>query len=170
MGQPNGCNFWFFYLTFFKPSFQSIQTGDSVQGRFIGPSGITVGLAQRLFLRNQVRISSQSIFGNRKISATRVRRPEWGINIKAQGKAKRRPGLLESTVRRPERAIFLVHFAPSGQRDLVCGYPGRRCALPWANLLKPVGLAEHYTCPPSLNRDNGGVRSNLPQNRVGRWF
>ena len=63
-----------------------------------------------------------------------VKRPEWGINITAQGKAKRRPGYLENTARRPERAICLVHFAPSGQRDLVCGYPGRRFALPWATL------------------------------------
>ena len=43
-------------------------------------------------------------------------------------------GYLENKVRRPERAICLVHFAPSGQRDLGCGYPGRRCALPWAKL------------------------------------
>ena len=41
---------------------------------------------------------------------------------------------------RAERAKCLVHFAPSGQRDLVCGYPGRRFALPWASLLKSVGL------------------------------
>ena len=87
-------------------------------------------------MRERIRLSSQSMFGNRKISATRVQRPEWGINIKAQGKAKRRValGYLENTVRRPERAICLFHFAPSGQRDLVCGYPGRRFALPWAKL------------------------------------
>ena len=35
-------------------------------------------------------------------------------------------GYLEYKVRRPERAIRPVHFAPSRQRDLGCGYPLRR--------------------------------------------
>ena len=52
----------------------------------------------------------------------------------AQGIALGMPAPDDPLPQRPERATCPVYFAPSGQRDLVCEYPGRRCALPWAKL------------------------------------
>jgi len=70
-----------------------------------------------------------------------------GLNIAAQGKAKRRPGY--ATARNahcPEGAEQTVPTHTSDPNEFCpfraisrwrTQYPGRRCALPWANMLLP---------------------------------
>ena len=77
-------------------------------------------------------------------------RPEWGSNNLAQGRAQRRPGY---GVRQREIAlkgqnslgsvvcVGTVCSAPLGRWALrAVAYPGRRFALPWAKMFKPVWL------------------------------
>jgi hypothetical protein len=45
--------------------------------------------------------------------------PNGASTLKPRAKRSVALGYLENTVRRPERAICRVHFAPSGQRDWV---------------------------------------------------
>ncbi len=72
---------------------------------------------------------AKSIKALRGFSATERSRqhesdaPNGATMLKPRAKRSVALGYLENTVRRPEKAICLVHFAPSGQRDLVCPCP-----------------------------------------------
>jgi len=111
-------------------------------------------------------------------------RPEWGSNNLAQGRAQRRPGY---GLRQREIAlkgqkslgsvvcVGTVCSAPSGQWALLAvAYPGRRFALPWAKMLKPVGLktqernTAHNSIHPSFSMFATKPAGRIPRTHLHR--
>ena len=64
----------------------------------------------------------------RRAAHVACRRPEWGSNIIARGRA----------YRICTKNRWFGPFRATGV--FVCAFPGRRCALPWAKMFKPIGL------------------------------